>query len=526
MDLLATLIPLLPFLAALFIGTGILTGQLSGEAGERTTSGIASWAITLSCFLALALLSADLLDKNSGTFNIGQWLGSDHLKIQFTFITTGFNTVLGALFAILLLIVTRFSINYMHREIGFHRFFFILSLFSAAMLLLVLAGSAVGTFIGWEIAGLCSYLLIGYAYDRPVATINATRVFVTNRIGDAGFILGIFLSYYYSGTINWSDLNAMAVQLTMPTATVIALCFAIAAFAKSAQLPFSPWLARAMEGPTPSSSIFYGAVMIHAGVFLIIMLQPVFEQTPLIMYLLVIVGLVTALYSFTVGLTQTDVKSSLCYAISGQLGLMFLECGLGFWELAAWHLCAHAIVRCYQVLTAPSLMHNVLGNPIKPVGRNFANIHWLYIASIQRFWLDPIADRILTRPIQGLGQDLDHFDSYVIDRVMGAPVSSTRPISTLTEIEQIEQKRLGEIQPNYSLNQFVHGHGVVGKILEWIADVMGWFEERLVLRGVNIDIVDVGRKLGHIANAFESLLLKPRYLVLFVFVVLLFAATR
>ncbi len=144
----------------------------------------------MSSLLALTLLGADLLGKNTGSYNVGHWLSSDTLDIQINFITTGFNVRLAALFSVLLAIVIRFSIDYMHREAGYHRFFFILSLFASAMLLLVLSGNAIGTFIGWEVAGLCSYFLIAYAYDRPVAAANATRVFVTNRIGDAGFILG------------------------------------------------------------------------------------------------------------------------------------------------------------------------------------------------------------------------------------------------------------------------------------------------------------------------------------------------
>ncbi len=289
MDALVILIPLLPFIAATLIGIGHLSGILNGEASESTTAIIASWAISMSCLLALVLLGADLLGKNTGLFSAGQWLASDTLNITVNFITTGFNVVLAALFSLLLAIIIRFSINYMHREAGFHRFFFILSLFASAMLLLVLSGNAAGTFFGWEIAGLCSYLLIAYAYNRPVAAINATRVFVTNRIGDAGFILGTGLSYAWTDSINWNQLNTASAQLTTSEATGISLCFAIAAFAKSAQLPFTPWLARAMEGPTPSSAVFYGAVMIHAGVYLICLLEPVFEQAPFAMALLALI---------------------------------------------------------------------------------------------------------------------------------------------------------------------------------------------------------------------------------------------
>jgi NADH:ubiquinone oxidoreductase subunit 5 (subunit L)/multisubunit Na+/H+ antiporter MnhA subunit len=517
MDALAVLIPLLPFIASALIGIGQVSGILSGEASESTTAIIATWAISMSCLLALVLLGADLLGKNAGALNIGQWLDSDTLHIPVNFITTGFNTVLVALFSLLLVIIMRFSINYMHRESGFHRFFFILSLFASGMLLLVLSGNAVGTFFGWEIAGLCSYLLIAYAYNRPVAAINATRVFITNRIGDAGFILGTGLCYAWTDSINWNDLNAASVQMSTSEATGIALCFAVAAFAKSAQLPFTPWLARALEGPTPSSAVFYGAVMVHAGVYLVCLLKPVFEQAPFAMAVLAIVGCTTAIYSFIVGLTQTDIKSSLVFATSGQLGLIFLECGLGFWELAVWHLCTHAIVRGYLFLTAPSLMHNVPGNPIRPVTPAIARLRWAYIASVQRFWLDQITDWTLVRPIRRLAHDLNYFDDHIIDQIMGVPAPTIRTISS---IAQLEEKILGARLDN-EIDEFAQGSGLAGKLTEWFATLMHWFEDHFVLRNIGKDTNGYGRKLGYAANKFEQLILRPRYLVLFVFITLL-----
>ena len=521
MDYLVFLIPLLPLIAAAIIGFGILFNRINGKKDEPISANVAKNAITLSCLIALGLLGTDLYGINPNYITLGKWLDSGNFVVELNFITTGFSVIAAALFSIILVIIARFSINYIHAESGFHRFFFVLCLFSSGMLLLILSGNAISTFIGWEIAGLCSYLLISFAYDRPTAAINATRVFVTNRIGDAGFILGIALSFYYAGTTNWLSLNEIATNLPTPTATVISLCFVVAAIAKSAQLPFTPWLARAMEGPTPSSAVFYGAVMIHAGIFLVILLRPIIELAPLTMAVLVVIGFFTAVYSFIVGLTQTDTKSSLCFAISGQLGLMFLECGLGFWELASWHLCAHAMMRNYQVLTAPSLLRYVYGNPMKPVASAIADKRWLYIASLQRFWLDPIADRTLVRPIYGLGHDLDRFDKNIIDRAMGAPVSSNYTISSLTQLEKNMDK---DIRDGIHI-EFVRGSGIVGKFFEWIANIMSWFEDRLVLRGIGMDTVDIGRKLGQIANTFEQLILKPRYLVLFVFIVLMIAAS-
>lgn len=519
MDNLVALIPLFPLVAAAVIGIGHLLGLLDGEASEKTTAAIASWAIKLSCLLALILLGADLLGKNTGLFALGQWLASGTLNIQVKFITTGFSVKLAALFCILLFIVIRFSINYMHKEAGFHRFFFILSLFAAAMMVLVLSDNAVGTFIGWEIAGFSSYLLIAYAYDRPVAAANATRVFVANRIGDASFLLGIGFSLAWTHSLDWSQINTLSAQLSPRQASVIAFCFAIAAFAKSAQLPFSPWLARAAEGPTPSSAGFYGAVMVHSGVYLMLLLQPILERAPLIMILVAIVGLLTAVYGFFVGLTQTDVKSSLFFSTTSQLGLMFLECGLGFWQLASWHLCAHAIVRGYLVLTAPSLMHYIRGNPIKPFPSKIANLRWAYIASLQRLWMDQIADRILVRPICRLARDLAYFDDHVVDRAMGIPIPALHTISSLAQLEK--QKIDGKLKSQD--DDFARGSGLIGNFAHRVASALYWFEDRLVIRGIGKDMINYGRRLGHATNKVEQLLLQPGYLALFVALILLVA---
>jgi NADH:ubiquinone oxidoreductase subunit 5 (subunit L)/multisubunit Na+/H+ antiporter MnhA subunit len=519
MDSLASFIPLLPFLAATTIGSLHLFGILDGERCEKTTARIANYAIGLSCLLALTLLTTDLLGQNAEFYKVGQWLQVDDFSISLSFFTQGFSLKLAALFSLLLFIVTRFSVNYLHREPGFHRFFFTLSLFSAAMLLLVLSANTVGTFIGWELAGLCSYLLIAYMYDRPTAAHNATRVFITNRIGDAGFIAGIALSYFYLHSTNWLELSTSSQQLSESQANLIGLCFVLAALVKSAQFPFSPWLARAMEGPTPSSAIFYGAVMIHAGVYLLFLIRPILEHAPLVMLLISIVGILTAAYAYLVGLTQTDIKSSLVFATLGQLGLMFLECGLGFWQLAAWHLCAHAIVRAYQFLTAPSLLHNTHHNPIKPVHPLLANNSRFYTYALQRFWLEPLTDWALTKPLLCLANDLAYFDKQIIDRLMGSPAPAVRAISSLAQ--QREQK-IGAQLDNDD-DSFARGSGLAGKLTEWTAACLHWFETHFVLHGISKDAINYGRYLGHIANRMEQTLLKPRYLMLFVLITLLVA---
>ena len=510
------LIPLAPLLAALLIGGLHFCQLLVSETGEKVSSRIGLTAISLSALTALSLL---LQDQPPVVYEYGQWLHSGKLGIAFKLQAGGFNLALATLFAVLLLIVMRFSVNYLHRETGFHRFFFILNLFAAAILLLVLSGNAVFTFVGWEIAGVCSYWLIAYVYDRPVAAHNATRAFVTNRVGDAGFMLGIALSLIWLETADWQAINDSAEDLARNDATLLALSFLLAAFAKSAQVPFTPWLARAMEGPTPSSAVFYGGVMIHAGIFLIIQLQPLLERAPLAMLALQTVGLLTAIHGWWVGQAQTDIKSSQVYATTAQLGLMFAECGLGWWTLASWHLAAHAVVRCYLLLSAPSILHATHGQPIKPLPSWLANCRWGFVFALQRGWLEPALDTVLVKPLQRLARDMRTIDERIVDPAIGMPAPTMRAISSLA---QWEERKMGANLDSEE-DRFAQGSGLAGKLAQWSAALLSWFEYRFILRGFGRNSVQISRRLGRAANRFERMLLSPRYLVLFVLIVLMVA---
>jgi len=506
--MLAELIILPPFLAAVVIGLGMLAGHIEGEAHERFTSRITLLAATISLF---AVLGAIVMKRNGtlpDTVILGTWLECGDYRIELGFGFDGLNLTLVVLVALISVMVLRFSVNYMHRETGFHRFFMVLSLFVGAMLLLVLGGNAALTFAGWELAGVASYVLIAYAYDRPVAAANATRAFVTNRIGDAGFVLGIFLAFAWTGGIDWPHIAVRSAQLAQWQAGVLAGCFLFAAIAKSAQVPLAPWLARAMEGPTPSSAIFYGAVMVHAGVYLVLRLQPVFEQAPLAMALMAAIGLTTALYGFVCGLTQTDVKSALIFSTSGQIGLMFLEAGLGWWNLALWHLCSHAVFRVYQFLTAPSLMHQIVGSPNRSVPARVAQQRWLYVASLQRFWLENLGDWLVVKPLQRLGSDLSLFDHQVVHSAAGLPVGSS--------IEEGSEREPGSADPDV-----IRVSGLAGRCIAIMANLLHWFEDRLVLKGVGEELLLAGRRLGVRLNRFEALLNEPRYLIVFIIASLL-----
>lgn len=506
------LIPILPMLAALLIAIGFVSGKNRGEAGEQQTSLIANGAALLALLLVVVVDLQAVFFGAPGHLHLAQWFSSGTYEVNLSFHLDTLALVMMTLVAVISVLMIRFSVNYMHREAGYQRFFLILSLFMGAMLLIVMAGNVVLTFTGWELAGVSSYLLIAYVYDRPVAIQNATRVFITNRIGDAGFIIAIFLSFYLLGTLEWSQIIADSDSLSPLGSNILAGTFLFAAIAKSAQVPFAPWIARALEGPTPSSAIFYGSLMVHAGVYLMIRLQPVLEQSPVVMSTLAFIGLLTALYGLFSNLVQTDVKSKLIFSTTAQVGLMFFSCGMGWFELASWHLVLHAVWRAYQFLHAPAMLH-LMDSKTRPVKSSLKRQGWLYTASLQRFWLDPLADWLLVKPIKSIAHDTERFDERVINRLVGLPEQT----STITSIADWELQKSGtEAHATKEKVQVTRGLGFAGKLMEGLADMLFWFEEHLVLKGGGEGLLKLLNLIGHYLLQIEELLSHPRYLMLLI----------
>ena len=505
------LIPLLPMLAALVIAIGFVSGKNRGEPGEKQTTLIANGAALLSLLMVLAVDLHAVVIGVPGHLELAQWFRSGDYQVNLSFNLDKFALVMMTLVAIISVLTIRFSVNYMHREEGYQRFFMILSLFMGAMLLIVMAGNVVLTFTGWELAGVSSYLLIAYVYDRPVAVQNATRVFITNRIGDAGFIIAIFLSFHLLNTLEWSEILANADSLTPLGSNILAGTFLLAAMAKSAQVPFAPWISRALEGPTPSSAIFYGSLMVHAGVYLIIRLQPILEHAPVIMNILAFIGLLTALYGFFSNLVQTDVKSNLIFSTTSQVGLMFFSCGMGWFELASWHLVLHAIWRAYQFLNAPAIMH-LMDSKTRPVKSLLKRQSWLYTASLQRFWLDPMADWILVRPIKSIAHDTERFDEKVVNRLVGLPEQT----SAITSIADWALQKSDAKTDAAEREEVSRGRGIAGKLMAGLADMLFWFEEHLVLKSGGEGLLKLLNIIGHYLLQIEELLSHPRYLMLLI----------
>ncbi len=307
------------------------------------------------------------------------WLGTD--TGHFTFTTKdGFPAdfkaqvgfLLDPLSSIWLLFVTGvgtlihiYSVGYMAHEGGYYRFFGYLNLFMFAMLTLILGNNYAQLFVGWEGVGLCSYLLIGFYFHRKSASDAANKAFIVNRIGDAGFVLGMFTIAWYFGSIRFTDVTTMArsghFQVGDPVLTAAAFLLFVGACGKSAQLPLYVWLPDAMEGPTPVSALIHAATMVTAGVYMVARSNAIFVLAPTAMKTIAIVGALTAIFAASIGLVQNDIKRVLAYSTVSQLGYMFLALGVGAFAAGVFHVFTHAFFKALLFLGAGSVIHAMSG---------------------------------------------------------------------------------------------------------------------------------------------------------------------
>jgi NADH:ubiquinone oxidoreductase subunit 5 (subunit L)/multisubunit Na+/H+ antiporter MnhA subunit len=506
------LIPGLPLLAACWIALGSLFGWNKGEDAEPATARLVTTAGLLSLLLVLAWV-ADTALGSTRQVVLFPWLHSGMYNAYISFTLDTLSLSVATLVGLITLLVARFSVNYLHREIGFQRFFMVLALFIAAMYLIVLAGSGLLAFIGWELAGASSYLLIGYNWQSKTATVNATRAFVTNRIGDAGFLLGMFMAFTWFHSTEWNVLTAPASGLSSLMVGITAFGFMLAALVKSAQFPFSAWITRALEGPTPSSTVFYGSIMVHAGVYLLLRIHPLLEQAPALQYLLLLLGILTLLYGWLGGLVQTDIKTSLMFSTLGQTGLMLVEISFGWYTLALVHLLLHAVWRAYQFLHSPSFALHTAWQSAPTVSAWLGKYPWLQTAALHRFWLDPMADWLLVKPTLALSHETQVFDGQILDKLSGTP-SHHSGISSLAEMQALQQ---GQLRLESSIGI---GSGLFGKLMQWVAEQLEWLENRLLLQQGGGKAQQGLALLGHYLDRIERLLNQPRYLVLLVVVTL------
>jgi NADH-quinone oxidoreductase subunit L len=357
------------WLIPLFPAIGFLINGLFGRSlGKKVVSWVGPSVIGLS-FLTSILIFREL---------IGRPPAERHFeKVIFDWVVSGsFQTVIGyqidPLSILMALVVSGvsffihiYSVGYMHDDPGFTRYFTYLNLFVFMMLNLILANNFLLMFVGWEGVGLCSYLLIGFWYEKDSASNAGKKAFVVNRVGDLGFLLGIFLLFINFGTLDFTDIFGPLQKnphlINTATATTITILLFIGACGKSAQIPIYVWLPDAMEGPTPVSSLIHAATMVTAGVYMVARCNVLYSMAPISMAIVAIVGVATAIYTASIGFCQNDIKKVLAYSTISQLGYMFLGVGVGAYSAGIFHLMTHAFFKGLLFLGAGSVMHALSG---------------------------------------------------------------------------------------------------------------------------------------------------------------------
>ncbi len=352
----------LPLLAAIVAGLG--HHAMGKVAAKSLTTGALFVSAALSWPIFLAFVGGD---QAAYVEPVMQWVQSGSLKFNWELRVDSLTAVMLVVITTVSALVHLYSWGYMEEDPDQPRFFAYLSLFTFAMLMLVTANNLVQMFFGWEGVGLASYLLIGFWYKKPSANAAAIKAFVVNRVGDLGFMLGIFGVYLVFDTVSIPEILAAAPQQVgssigflgyrVDTMSVLCVLLFIGAMGKSAQLGLHTWLPDAMEGPTPVSALIHAATMVTAGVFMVCRLSPLFETSQFALNVVTIVGATTAIFAATVGLVQTDIKRVIAYSTCSQLGYMFFAAGTGAYGAAMFHLFTHAFFKALLFLGAGSVIH-------------------------------------------------------------------------------------------------------------------------------------------------------------------------
>ena len=352
---------LLPFAGFLF--NGLLGSRIKNE---KVIGIIGSGTIGLSFLIVVGAFFQTLslpVDDRQTIVNLFTWLNAGNLHVGFAYQVDQLSLIMALVVTGVGFIIHVYSIGYMHGDKGFWRFFSYMNLFIFAMMNLILADNFVLLFLGWEGVGLCSYLLIGFWYDKKFEKGTtgdaAKKAFIVNRIGDFGFLLGMFLIYLTFNSLNFNDVfsKANVLNLNQGIFNLIALFLFIGATGKSAQIPLFVWLPDAMAGPTPVSALIHAATMVTAGVYMVARCSILFASAPAVLSVVAVVGVFTALFAATIGLVQNDIKKVLAYSTISQLGYMFLALGVGAFTAGIFHVMTHAFFKALLFLGAGSVIH-------------------------------------------------------------------------------------------------------------------------------------------------------------------------
>jgi NADH-quinone oxidoreductase subunit L len=379
-------VPLAPLVGSLI--AGVLGTKFGGNwIGRR----LSHFITILGVFVAFIISVQTLLAVIGGArFNatIYEWMVIGTLKMEVGFLVDGLSAMMMCVVTFVSLMVHLYTIGYMEEDEGYNRFFSYISLFTFAMLMLVMSNNMLQLFFGWEAVGLVSYLLIGFWYNKPTAIFANMKAFLVNRVGDFGFILGIGLIVAFAGTLNYTEAFAKAgdlAKLSFPgtdwmLVTVICICLFIGAMGKSAQFPLHVWLPDSMEGPTPISALIHAATMVTAGIFMVARMSPFFELSATALSFILVTGAITALFMGFLGIIQNDIKRVVAYSTLSQLGYMTAALGASAYSVAVFHLMTHAFFKALLFLGAGSVIMGMHHNQdIRWMGglRKYMPITWI-----------------------------------------------------------------------------------------------------------------------------------------------------
>jgi NADH-quinone oxidoreductase subunit L len=334
----------------------IFAGILGGYKKNILAAIVPSALLFAGTIAALIQLGAVINGQVIST-TLFEWIASGNFRVDFGFTVDQISVVMMCVVTIVSTLVHIYSIGYMSHDDGFNRFFSYLSLFVFSMLVLVMSDNFLGLFIGWEGVGLCSWLLIGFWYKKPFATWAANEAFIMNRVADLGMLVGLFIIFWKTGSLKYSEVFAMVKGIDHTVLSIAAIFLFIGAMGKSAQFPFHTWLADAMEGPTPVSALIHAATMVTAGVYLMVRSHELFALTPEVSFFVACLGSFVAAFAATMGLVNRDLKRIIAYSTLSQLGYMFVAAGLGAYWVALFHLMTHAFFKALLFLGAGNVMH-------------------------------------------------------------------------------------------------------------------------------------------------------------------------
>ena len=380
-------VPLLPLAGAVLAGVfGTVFG--GNWIGRRLSHTLTILGVLLAFILSAMTLKSVAMDGARFNETLYTWMVVGGLKMEVGFLVDGLSAMMMCVVTFVSLMVHIYTIGYMEEDEGYNRFFSYISLFTFAMLMLVMSNNMLQLFFGWEAVGLVSYLLIGFYYNKPSATHANMKAFLVNRVGDFGFILGIGLIAAYAGTLNYGEAFAKGdelAKLTLPGTswmliTVICICLFIGAMGKSAQFPLHVWLPDSMEGPTPISALIHAATMVTAGIFMVARMSPLFELSDTALSFIMVIGGITALFMGFLGIIQNDIKRVVAYSTLSQLGYMTVALGASAYSVAVFHLMTHAFFKALLFLAAGSVIMGMHHNQdIRWMGnvRKYMPITWL-----------------------------------------------------------------------------------------------------------------------------------------------------